>query len=414
MLRRKVESFLLPNRVAGLEVTLQQDGSYIFHFVVLQYAKEVVSILKKGTASKIDELIQQLTSDVPLVLVLNGKGIVHKHVLKEAVAKYGSSAEMIASAFPTLKVLDFYVQQYLSENGSFFSLTRQDTADKLLNLLIKKGYQVLATSLGPFIFTSVWPFLKQKDEVSTSFTLGEHFITLGEYGVIHRTSSVSVQPSEGILIGEDRLPEEMVLAYASALNELTNTAPFLNLTIGSVSKSREEFKHRAIFKMASLTALAFFFIVLLSNFLLFSSLSEEQSFLERQLQGQSNKLEEMKRLESEVKEKGSFLIKAGWLTTPKISFYADRLGASVPAGIQLTTISVNPYDEQKSKAEGKEIFELNTIAVKGICKNPLLLNGWIKKMNKFGWIQQIDNQNYSFEESKQEGTFDFKIRLKNK
>jgi hypothetical protein len=120
-------------------------------------------------------------------------------------------------------------------------------------------------------------------------------------------------------------------------------------------------------------------------------------------------VKELTQLKENVKKNKVFVETAGWDRKTPVWFFADRLGASLTDGIYLTDLYVHPIDERKAKDEKKMFFQNSAIAVKGICKNPMLLNAWLDRVKQLNWVKQINKQAYHYNDREKTGVFSFEI-----
>lgn len=398
-------------RVIGLEVVLQAEGPDTFRYTLLELEKGIVSITKKGSVQGLEELQQQLPENVPVVLVISGRGIVHKSLSLPIDAV---DDKVIAGIMPSLKPEAFYVQRYEAEDSSVVSLARRQHIDQLLEKLLACKYPLIAASFGPFVLTHLLTLLEEDTALQDQLILEGYRLELGEYRI---RSCRPVVEGEGdgtmeFRLGDERVAASHILTYAAAFGNLVSLPSPVSLSMAAIQQAASERRHQQVFRLFAAAALAFFFFVLLGNFLLFGWLSERNAALQTQMGENSSSLHQLSLLEQETEEKRQFLTVAGWLNSPKLSFYADRLAASVPEGIRLQELSIHPYKEQASKEQKKDVFDIGTVLVLGSCRDPLVLNRWIRALSAAPWIAKVENQNYLFDEASREGKFAFHVQLK--
>ena len=177
--------------------------------------------------------------------------------------------------------------------------------------------------------------------------------------------------------------------------------------------AQDEWEQRKIFSLAGKTMLGFFFLILLANLLLNLHFSSRNSELSYEYSIKARALDEMNGLRSEVASKKTFLNKIGWEGKNQIPFYADRLAATVPSGIQWTLVDFSPLNEKLSKQKKKQIFSAGEILVRGTCQAPLLLNDWLKVLEQLEWVDEITNRQYHFDRKTKLGQFEFSLINKN-
>lgn len=402
-------------KVTGLSVTLSPQGGADIRCLTLELRKGVVSILGKKQWESIEKAEKELDKTIPVALVLNGKGVLHKTVTLSG-ADQVLNEQMLYTVMPAVKPADFYVQLYQAGKTGFFSLARRETVDKFLMELKGEGVKVIAISFGPFIFSATWPYIREEHGQGKMFMIGEHQLEMGESGIIGYQTLVADQcptiDSEIVKIGDEQVEHEYVLAYAAAFSKVSGSVSGLQLTVEDVIASQDERRQQKLFRFGFTMALVFFFVLLMGNFLFFGSLSDKNADLQEQVGFHQGNLDKMAAMQKEAAEKRSFLQATGWLHDDRLSFYADRLASTVPAGIRLTEVSLNPLDRKLSKSVNKQIFEQGSMAVLGVCRSPVELNAWMQEIGRQAWVKGVDRRNYTYDQSKGNGTFEFRVKLR--
>ena len=110
-------------------------------------------------------------------------------------------------------------------------------------------------------------------------------------------------------------------------------------------------------------------------------------------------------MKKEVGEKEKFFQNEGWMQSSQTSFYADRIAATVPESVLLSSLSVNPVDDKNSREKRKKLFHEGLIVLTGTCKRPIDLNGWIKRLKDFHWAKKVDVENYTYDSGDRMGKF---------
>jgi Tfp pilus assembly protein PilN len=400
-----------PKKVAGIEIKLISDQLLKVAICILEIRKGLVYVLeKKAEEVNITDLAGMFPKDMPIAIALNGKGILHKKVVMEG-AQTASTDELLKMAIPTISIKDFYLQKYLFDGGAFISVARRDAVDHLLSDLKRNKLWVASLSFGPFEFNYIIDFLGKQYQNSTidfaSYSLGISSGAINDYKVAQDSGKAQI-----FNIGDEPLEDQYLLPYAVALNSLVIEGNNPSLEIEEVAFMKDEWKQSRIFRFASAGVLSIFFLGLLVNFFLFTSLSEENAALTSLAGAATQQIDKVDELKKEADEKGQFLANAGWLGTTKNSFYADRIAESVPAGISLTEVNIVPVDVAKSKLEKRVVLKSNTILIKGVCKDPLVLNTWINDLGLLNWVAQVKEQNYTYDHEKHQGLFDFQLIIK--
>jgi hypothetical protein len=397
------------NRVAGLEIVLLPENRYRFNLTVLSVVKQSIIIEKNKIIEVADFsfLKDELENTVPICIVFNGRGILHKKLLEIN----SDSNYLVQALLPNAKAQDFYVQILPSEKSTLVSIVRREIIDPLLKQIQSLGYYTVDFSLGAVSIVSVLPLVQELTKVNP-IQWAEHRVELdSEERLIDYKYQLAEQEAE-ILLGTDKIAATYLLSYAAAFSFLTFQTPVEGY-VDHVKKEKEEFLNKQLFKKLSWTLLIGFLIVLMLNFLFFSSFSTKNNLLAQKESSYSSMLSEMEGLSKQVKEKESFLLEAGWLQTSSMSYFADKIAITVPSSVKLTTFSINPIDERKSKEEKKELFNAGLIAIKGECIRATELNEWMEKVKAIEKVDKVKLVHYSFDRKENKGVFTMEIEIRN-
>lgn len=402
-------------KITGVAVTFKPDGEEVVS-VTLELSSGMVYIRDKKKWANLKDAVSAFQSRNPIALVLDGRGILHRHISHQDSVKKPDDLH-ISSILPTINPNDFYIQTYVSRAIASFSVVRKDTIDQLLEYLKGSGAEVIDVTLGPFVFANLLPFIDQAETGGVQgIDLGSYLLDVEAKRIVAVTSNqadpVPSTDSRSIRIGGEELETEFALPYAVALTNLVNAKEGPVIYIENIQGNVEEFKQKRVFYTATTAALGFFFTLLMLNFIVYSQLSDKRTALQLQVNTDKSSLKEAEQLQTKVKEKREFLQAAGWLENGKTSFLADRLAATVPAGIRLQNLNVYPLDEKLSKEKQKALFEHRFILVEGLCTNPVELNSWIEDLQSERWVEQVDRQRYTYDNAKGDGNFEFRITVK--
>jgi len=397
----KLKQILVPQKAAGFEIVLLGDNKLQIRLVLLEVKnKQIITETKTDTIESLEQLKSYISSDTPLSIVLNGKGILHKKLSESS-----DSSNAIQSILPNANAADFYIQKYTNEDKQFISIVRKSIADELIKLLTSQGFLVASLSLGPFLINSVLPLT---ESIGNSLSFEGHTLTIYNHGIIdYKPSPTSEEGS--IQIDEEVVENKFILSYAASFSELALGHSQISIEDSFFAEQREELKHKNIFKIAGIGTLCFFLLVLMINFFLFDAYRKDLEKLTAQEAHYSGVLNKASSVEKEVKEKEAFLTDAGWFSASRTSYYSDQIALTVPAAIKLVSLSVNPFNEKESRAKKKNIFSTGTIVISGECSRATELNPWLQKLKQIRQVYKAEIVNYTFDNKDRKGVFNIKI-----
>lgn len=406
MLGKLKSRIISPTEVVGVEVILLPDNQFNVTLCVLTQRKGIIHIEKKvAEIGKVEDLKEHLAVNLPVALVINGRSILHKRIEPQHYAV--QAVDKLKASIPNLNPGDFYLQDFVFPGGSFLSLLRRELLDKLLDEFDALGCKIVSLTVGPFVFKHLVTFIGIASEQEVH--LGNHQLTIKEGEIVQYKPFNEKGWDNLYKIGEETLEDKWLFAYAAALNELVLYKPGPSMAVERIVESKNEWEQAKLFRVGGWGVLLVFLSVLLFNFFLFSHLNQQNIALMSQIDSGDKSSGQIEKLNNEVKDHEHFLKNAGWLKPVQNSFYADRLISTVPKDITLMELAINPRDDRKSKAEKKPIFIPGIITVKGRCKDPQSLNEWLKEIHQLDWVLGTKEQNYTYDNTKRFGYFDFQI-----
>ena len=393
--------------MAGVETVFLPDGGCQFNAVVLKKSKAGLEVEATHTGiTEIEALQKELNPKIPLSIVINGKGIIHKKVV---INDGDNDVKLLERVFPNAKISDFYLQKTeLLENTVFVSIVRKNTVDDLLTLFADKGYYFSGISIGPFCLNGIIPLI---DLAAKSFSLGNYNLELNENNLIEdfHDNHISLSGDKISIAGEE-LKQQSSISFAAAFQYFFPQPTESAIEVPAVDFSKTELEQKKLFQIGGWGVLLFFLVVLLVNFLLFDHYGKQFQQLDSAFSGRKGQLSAANELKIKVKEKQDFLEKTGLKGASKTSYFADRIAGGIPASIQLTQLLMHP-PEKKSKKDEPAIFLNKIIIVKGNCKKSTELNEWIRGIKKMDWVNEVSVLNYKQENIKDLGEFEIMITI---
>ena len=403
----KYGSILRSKKAAGVEAVFLSDGSLQLNMAVLKRTKTGLEVEAVHTGIKNIEVLQkELDSKLPVNIVINGKGIIHKKV---AANEGDNDGKLLEKIFPNAQINDFYLQKTeVSGNMIFVSLIRKNTIDNFLTDFINKGYCFSGISLGPFCLNAVIPLMNLSTD---KLSLGNYKLILFNNQSIEDFQDNDIYAAdEKIKIGGEELKQQAAISFAAAFQYFFPPAVEESMMVPIVNGTKTELEQKKLFQVGGWSILLFFLTVLLSNFLLFDYYGKQHQQLDIAFSGSKGQLASINEIKIKVKEKQAFIEKTGLKGASKTSYYADRIAMDLPATIQLTQLFLYP-SEKKIKNNESVIFLKKVIIIKGNCKKSTELNEWIRTIKKKEWVNDVAVLSYKQENVKDPGEFEIKITI---
>ena len=404
-----IEDIIKTTTVAGIEIILLPDGNYEINAVVLKKTKIALTTEKQKEGIKdFTELAQFIGTELPIVLTLNGKGIVHRKI---SYSETDTLVTLINKVLPNANLNEFNLQQtFISSSQVFISLIRSTSVNEVLEELKKnKLIQITNCLLGPFSINNLIPLISLSD---AQLNVGIYQLQINE----RQITDVTILPektSEAVLIGDEPIPSDLLIAFATALSHFTTfDAGIINSE--EINAVKEEFKQKQKFKLTRGAILIAMFIILFVNYFAFDHYWTKSRNMSTTLALNQSALNRCNTLKAEYDRKKEFLEQNGLLESSRTSFYADKLAESLPTSIQWTDVNIRPLKKKKDADETEGLlFENKTIKISGKCQRSTDLNNWMKQLKSKSWINTIALVNYKQSSEDDEGMFSIEIKLVN-
>lgn len=387
--------------IFGLEVYVNSDQNKAYKLVHLKKKNGSLFSTSFTTYTNIDLALSAIPENSPLVLVWNGKGIIHRSFSKNE----GSTYEIAKELFPDIKLDDFLYQQTNTVSGGILSLIRKELIIDVLNTLNKKNIYITSISLGPFI---VIPFFKMLNRFSEETKYDCYELKINPSGDLLEYQILSEIQLSKIVVSSEIIEGVYLNTYAAAcLYLLTLEQPVEKFVVHDALIHQQVNKYRTIIlkRRGGIVFLVSILILLLINFAVFSSVSKKNVSYQNQLAISQTKLKRLDSLENFIKTKKDFLGKAGWSQKIIVSKEFDEIGKTIPDEIKLIEMTIHPIDVVETRNAKETIFKNKKIIIKGSTQKITALNDWLKIVSQKSFIKDLHMEEYHFDTQKQEGQF---------
>jgi Tfp pilus assembly protein PilN len=388
------------NEATGIDIHIVHDGNAEINACSVSVNKNQLSIEKKVTGLA---GVADLKKDFPAKYVsvnLSGKGVLHKQTALIDEVNENNFGKIFLNA----NIHDFYVQHFKSGKISFVSVVRRTDADKWLQALETTGYIPLLLSLGPFVVEHIQNQLNVYDG---DLIFNGHTIERNESmeWVTYRHAENSGSPFP-LKVSLEPIHEKLLVAYAAAFQLVL--ADQLQLTAADVPDLRQlldTLLAKRKLKVNGAVVLIIFFILLLINFVLFSSLYSDNNQLADKVSQLTQSSISIQGVQDQVQQKIDLLKELGWDGGINKSALIDQLAALMPDDITLDVVTVNPVDLEQSRLQKAVAFHDRQITLSGRSDKIIPLNEWIARIKTKAWVKDIQLDNYSFNNEQNTGIF---------
>lgn len=411
MFKKLSEDIIKSKTATGVEIILLPDGGYEINAVILKREKsEVVTKTRSSGIKDISSLFQIIDAKSPIVLVINGKGIIHRKI---AVAENDSLSAVLNKVLPNANLNEFYIQkQKVSVSQIYVSVVRTAVLNDVLEALKEnKITNVAHCYLGPFVLNNVLSLIDKNNIANEFLTIGNHKLLIRE-DRIHEVQPIDESENKAIKIGDELIEEKLAISFAAALSYFTGAEEGI-INSEKIDSIKDDFKQKQKFQLFGWSLLVASFTILIVNYFIFNHYWEKSNEMNSKLVMNQSALKRYESLKAEYSQKKIFLEQNGLLETSRTSYFADQLAASIPLSIQLLDLDIHPLKKKElNDLTNAFYFDNKIIKISGKCDRNTELNDWMKKLETNNWIEKVKLLDYKQANAKDDGVFFIEIKLK--
>lgn len=339
---------------------------------------------------ELKEAGELLSQDMPVLLHIDGWGVLIKDNNTE------NNSIPIGNN-------EFFLKEYQKPDGSgsYFSIIRTDLLKSIIDICSSASLNVTGLSLGPFNVALLAPFFEEEKEIKA----GKWKLTLNK-GYINSLVAEGIENESVHNIGGDSITSGLLPLYATIIAFFSGERENNNL----IAKSREEFIFGRLVKYLSVCSLSIIFFLLLLNYFIWDSLRNRNTELTFVVARNEQLLSQLAEKGKEFREKENLVAQyIGTNAKTHFSWYADKMGSSLPSGIRLTLMDIQPLSK-KQKPGIANIYKNKQIEVEGDARNMSEISEWVKAIRNEKWAKQVELISFFTENDQTTGHFKLQIK----
>lgn len=400
-----LEQYYRISQIAGIAIHINNDGTILIHVCTVIASGNELNIEKKIiNIDSVEQLKQHLPDRSSIALNLSGKGVLHKKIDRVEFIDQSNFSKVL----PNANIEDFYIQNFISGDSSFVSVIRKDEADKWIGQLQKIKLIPLMLSLGPFPIEQV---ISQLNIYSNEISINGHSITRNEKAEwINYRFDPAVTEAFPIKIASEKIDERLIIPYAAAFQLVL--AVKLDPIQAKVGGIEAEFQRRLAnnkIKVQGFLVLIVIFILLLTNFGLFSWLQSSNEALTGQVSRYNQNTTNLQDINGQISNKENKLKTLGWDGGINKSSLIDQIAALLPEEISWKEVALNPIDINNTRLQKTLTFYTNRILVTGTSEKIIPVNEWIARIKAKKWVKNIQLESYTYNNELNTGQFSITI-----
>jgi hypothetical protein len=396
-----LEPYYNIKQTVGLNIKLFPDGSVQINACSIIIERNKLNFDKKLTElDDLNALKKYFPGKTTVAISLSGKGILTKII--DAAGQI--DPENFNKLMPNAKFEDFYIQNFISDEKSFVTIIRKTEADKWISRLIALDFMPLMLSLAPFPVNHVIPQLNFYDS-QISFD-GFEILINDKHEWLSCVEVSSSSPDVPLKVESETVDQKLVIPYAVAFQLLlADRLVPINAAIPDLASKRLELVNSKRLRAYAVIMLFFFLIILMVNFLVFTSLNSENTLLYDQMGQRAQNSTNLQKLADLVKTKESFLLDIGYDGNINKISLLDQIAANLPEGVYWQSVWQNPIDFEGSRMQKKLAFFNRKIIITGNSDHIIPLNEWIARVKMKPWVKTIQLDNYTYDNELNTGEF---------
>jgi hypothetical protein len=397
------KKYYIKNEVCALEVQLN-DAQTVFNYSILRSNGKKIDLINSGAISNFNEIPKQiLKSKTPIVLIINGKGIVLKKI--NVSENEIDLNVLIENHLPAINRDDLAIQLFKQhDNTAFLTLCRKSVINELLNSLKNTKYEIANIYIGTPAIIGLSHFWEELNYIPS----GSQVIELRN-GLIDSISPLLDHKKEVNILGLT-ISKNYTLCIAAGLSYLMQNI------ISKNSDAELEGFHKTHtennkFRFLSICIISLAFVLSIINVIFFTNYFKVNSKLENELSIYQSKYEQINDLLNKYERNRNLIENSGLLSEGKLSEYADKIGASIPEEIILNQLYFNSPKESDSKDSLLE-FNNKRLLVKGICNKSLIVNEWLNVLKMQEFVREVHLQKFLYNSDGILPNFEIEIVMK--
>jgi len=400
----KLDQYYRFNKVAGINIHLQNDGQALIQLCAVEASGDQLEITKKLTdVTSIGQLKEHVAGKSLISLNLSGKGILQRRIDRVETVDQNAFNKIM----PNAKLEDFYVQNFVSGEHSFVSVTRKPEADKWVSQLSELSFQPLLLSLGVFPIDSIIPQLNiyEPETIINGYQIQRN--DKGEWLNIKTTEDSS---AFAIKLASEKIDEKLLVPYAAAFQlVMTNQLDPISANDEKLNKTLHAKQAEQKLKVQGVMVLGVIFTLLLVNFVLLSWLNTSNTALSGQVGKYAETTTNELQISDRIKEKEALLHTLGWDGGINKSILIDQVSSLLPQEVTLSDLTLNPVDIVSSRVQKTTAFYNRKIAITGNSEKIIPVNEWIARIKTRSWVKNIQLENFAYDNELNTGRFTIAI-----
>lgn len=389
-----LSKFIKINNLHVVAVINNEDGEY-YNVLTVKKKSSKIEMISASTFGTFEELRKNIDTKLPILLVIDGKGVLNKEI------DLNNEADIIWQKNIDTTII-FYTSLQAAKSN-FISFCRKSIVENSLAKFKKNRFQIIDIYIGSFLAALLYNAIKKETIISNDLVLGftdEKMV---------RFSKQSGEPKkERYTIGKESISSVFLPLYGVLIDFFVHPNEVSKTKDGSLNA--EEILYKKAFTFFGAAMLIGFLSTLLLSYFLIQYFGSKNAELNLQNVYSNQSYQLILDLEKEKEKKQNILNESGFLSSKFLTYYGYEISKSVPYDITLNELSIIPINSE-IKAGKKMTFDVKKIIVKGETFNESSFNNWMENIKKMNWLQNFEIISLK-KDKKNKSQFEVKITIK--
>jgi len=357
---------------------------------------------KNGFEIKEDQLNFHSLDELPVYLFNNtvylsihGKGIITKDI------------QQIANLDEMLSNGQTFTQTWEADNYHLLSMIRQELMNKYLSQFFEKKICIKK------IFIGAPPLLQLLDNVVENKDISLYFyrFSFNENNALKISSGMALECQEFEYENKRFSALQTMLVALCILVINKKDKLIISDSFDEKINLKSRFYYTRFFKLTQRIAIFLLFFLLMINFFFFMLLSQKSNtrnvdiYTLNQLKTKEDSLGKILKIQAQKFSNGENK------SNNHLSILTDRIASTIPVGIKLTDININPAKFSRDQKAFK--FDNDKMLLNGYSDNSYLLNQWLKQLENKNIILKSNVNTYKQESGLTNGYFELEFFYNN-
>lgn len=353
---------------------VRSDNAEVYNVLTITKSGSKISVINKKSFASFDNLKADVDSKLPIILVLDGKGVLNKQIV------YNNEVDM-----DWQKNIDYnsiYFTSYKTDSANFISFCRKNTIEETVQQFQSKDFQVLDIYVG-----SMQSALLQSS-INNNIIVSGDLILEFENGTLTNYSKKVESENKEYVIGNDTINNYQLPLYGALLQFFVKSDAVEKTQLDVLNT--EEIVYKKAFNYFGIAILAGFLLALTISFFLIQHYGTKTAELNLQSVYSSQAYKQIQDLEKQKEKQLAILNESGLMSSKFLSFFGYELMKTTPNIILLNELNIIPVAEKEIKADKKINFETRQIILKGESTNESAIHNWIESLREMKWIKKFE------------------------